>query len=379
MVTSERDDGAPAAARRWLWLYRPPAPSVRAQSIQVLHMAHAMACRGHHVTVAVDPPRGAPAPSAAAVLAAYGLEPIDTLDVVVLPAHPTLGSLAWRALVARWIAQDDGRGVIYARRKRYAREVLRWAGPRVRLILEVHEVDSEQDRERGADPGPNLALEREVLAGAKGVVANCPGTLALLRATHDHVPPAIAAHNATHAGRVRSPTGPGEGVGYVGSVRAYKGLELLADVATRLDATITLVGAKGQPEADALVACSGGRIVLEDPLPHHAVPDRLARFRALVLPLSPGLFGESLTSPLKLWDYLASGVPIVGADLPTLRDAAPGAYVPYTPEDAGSLERALRLALSDEPARAAVLAARSIRTWATRAAEVERFVASVLP
>jgi glycosyltransferase involved in cell wall biosynthesis len=91
------------------------------------------------------------------------------------------------------------------------------------------------------------------------------------------------------------------------------------------------------------------------------------------------LFGESLTSPLKLWDYLASGVPIVGADLPTLRDAAPGAYVPYVPDDAASLERALRLVMTDEPTRAAVLAARRVRTWATRAAEVERFVASVLP
>ncbi len=379
MATPVRDEGAPAAARRWLWLYRPPAPSVRAQSIQVVHMAHAMACRGHHVTVAVDPPRGAPAPSPAVVLAAYGLEPIDGLDLVVLPSHPTLGSLAWRALVARWIAQDDGTGVIYARRKRYARDVLRWAGARVRLVLEVHEVDSQQDRERGADPAANFALEREVLAGAKGVVANCPGTLALLRATHDHVPPAIASHNGTHAGRVRSPVGPGEGVGYVGSVRAYKGLDVLADAARRLDATVTLVGAKGQPAAEALVARSGGRVVLEDALPHHAVPDRLARFRALVLPLSPGLFGESLTSPLKLWDYLASGVPIVGADLPTLRDAAPGAYVPYIPDDAASLERALRLVMTDEPTRAAVLAARRVRTWATRAAEVERFVASVLP
>jgi hypothetical protein len=35
--------------------------------------------------------------------------------------------------------------------------------------------------------------------------------------------------------------------------------------------------------------------------------------------------------------------------------------------------------MTDEPTRAAVLAARRVRTWATRAAEVERFVASVLP
>ena len=35
--------------RPWFWLYRPTAPSVRAQSIQVIQMAHAMASRGHEV------------------------------------------------------------------------------------------------------------------------------------------------------------------------------------------------------------------------------------------------------------------------------------------------------------------------------------------
>jgi glycosyltransferase involved in cell wall biosynthesis len=364
--------------RRWLWLYRPTAPSVRAQSIQVLNMAHAMASRGHRVTVAVDAPKGAPRPSAEAVWAFYGLAPVEGLRVVVLPSGGTAASLAWRALVARWIARDDGTGVIYARSKRYARDVLRWGGGRVPLVLEVHEVDSRQAQERGAEAQALFRLEAEVLAGARGVVANCPGTLELLREVHPHLPPARASHNATHAGRVRAPDPRAVGVGYVGSVRDYKGLDVVARAAGMLDAPVTLVGAERPEAAAGLVEASGGKLRVEPAVPHVDVPDRLARFRALVLPLSPGLFGERLTSPLKLWDYLASGVPFAGADLPTLQSAAPGAYLPYRPDDAASLAGALRRLLTDDALRAELRAAASVRTWDTRAAEVEAFVDEVL-
>ncbi len=84
------------------------------------------------------------------------------------------------------------------------------------------------------------------------------------------------------------------------------------------------------------------------------------------------------SSPLKLWDYLASGVPIVGADLPSLRRAAPGAFLPYRPDDPSALARALQRCMTDEALRVELLARATVRTWDQRAAELEAFLSRVL-
>lgn len=358
--------------RELFWLYRPTAPSARAQAIQVMNAAHAMAARGHRVTLAVRPPPG-PRPTAADVLACYGLEPLPTLHLAVLPAGGTAASLAHRALWLGWLARTRGRGVAVARSKRYAVQAARLGG---RVVLEVHEVDSLQAAERGEDPGPVRALEQRALAAALGVVANAPGTLRRLREAHPALPPAVALHNATHPSRARSMAPDAEGVGYAGSYRREKDLETLARAAAGLGLPVHLVGAEG---AEVLQPLASGRLVLEPPLRHVDVPDRLARFRVLVLPLGRGLFGEALTSPLKLWDYLAVDVPVVAADTPAVREATPSGVHLYRPGDPDDLARALREAYVDGPLREALRRRPPPRTWAHRAAELERFLDEVAP
>ena len=355
------------SARPWLWLYRPVAPSSRAQTIQVVHMAHAMAARGHRVTLAVDPAR--PGVDAADVLAWYDLAPLSGLDLRVLPVGRTAASFAFRALVGWWLLRHGREGVVYARSKRYARSVLR-SRRGVRVVLEAHEVDSAQAAERGADPGPLRALEREVLRGAAGVVTNAPGTLEVL-ALHHVLPPAVALPNGC-AGRANKGAG-GQGVGYVGSVRPWKDLPTLAAAATLLDCPVTLVGVDPESEdAQALVRASGARLAVRPPVPYREVAEVLGGFDALVLPLGRGLLPERLTSPLKLYDYLASGVPVVAADVPTLRQAAGDTVSYYRPGDADHLAACLVKAL-ERPRRVPD----NVRTWAHRAAEVEAFVSGL--
>lgn len=358
--------------RTWFWLYRPTAPSVRAQSVQVLHMAHAMASRGHEVHLAVEP--GAPGATAQSVLSFYGLEPVRGLRLTVLPASRTLASALFRGLFAGWVLRSGGQGIVYARSKRYAAEALRLMGGRSHLVVEAHEVDSLQAAERGEDPEPHRRLEARVLGAAAAVVCNAPGTLRLLEQEHV-LPPALACPNATHPSRQRHPTGPGQGIGYTGSNRAYKGLETLARAAALTHQRVHLVGAD---DASHLQELAQGRLVLEPAVDHASLPDRLAAFRALALPLAPGLFGEQLTSPLKLWDYLASGRPVVGADLPSLREQAPGAFLPYRTGDAEHLAQQLDRACEDEALRAELIAAAPLRTWGQRAAEIEAFLDGVL-
>jgi len=356
------------------WLYRPTAPSVRAQSIQVVNAAWAGAARGHRVTLAVQAPRDQQV-TPEEVLSFYGLEPIAGLNLHVLSWRKTVAAVAFRGLFGRWLLQSRGRGIAIARSKRYALEAVRRAGGRFRLVLEAHEVDSAQMRERGGDGEATWRLEREVLAAAEAVICNAPGTLDLLRQVHPELPPAIALHNATLASRVRTPAGPGEGIGYVGSLRATKGVDALARAARAIQRPVTVIGPDRDPELERL---ADGWLRFEGPIPHHQVPDRLATFRTLALPLGRGLFGEQLSSPLKLWDYLASGVPIVAADTGSVREAAGDAFEPYTPGDASDLAEALTRVDGDEALRARLVGAARLRTWADRAAELDAFLSEHL-
>lgn len=353
--------------RPWLWLYRPEVPTARAQSVQVVRMAHAMASRGHAVTLCVE----ARDVDAAAILAWYGLEPVDGLRLIVLPRSRTLAGVAFRAVVAGWLARHRRRGVVYARSKRYAREVLRVPG--ARLVIEAHEVDSVQAALRGEDPAPSRALEAAVFRGAAGVVANAAGTLDLLRRTHPTLPPAVAIPNGTAAVPA---SGEGTGVGYVGSVRPWKDLDTLARAAHLSGLAVTVVGAADPGEARRLEALGGGFLAALPPVPYRDVPATLGSFRVLALPLGEGVLPEHLSSPLKLADALATGLPVVAADVPSVRAIAGDGFVPYRSGDPVDLARALRRAHDDEALRAALSAPR-VHTWADRAALVESFVESL--
>ena len=155
-------------------------------------------------------------------------------------------------------------------------------------------------------------------------------------------------------------------------------MQTVASAAALCDTPLTVIGAATAQEAKDLVGQSDGHLSVELAVSHHLIPDKLTRFRTLVLPLSDGLFGAQLTSPLKLWDYLASGVPIVAADLPSVMEAAPGALYPYTPGDPASLAAAIDLVSTDETVRLQLLAAATPRTWRTRASEVMEFAALLL-
>lgn len=331
-----------------VFLARPTIASRDAPAIQVLGTASALAARGVTAHVLHDGDGD---------LARHGVAPSPQLRLHRL-RRGLLGAVAWRALAVGLSARAGAR--VLARDWRRL-DALPWL--RAPVVFEVHDlptVDAAPDARAAA-----VALEARVLARVVGVVAVSEGALARLRDTHGRVPPARVVPNGAAAGPVAD--GPGEGVGYVGSARAFKGLDDLADAA-RIGRPITLVG----PDADdplvrAAIARSGGRLTVEPPLDPVDVPARLRRFRVLVLPLSPGVFGDALTSPLKLWDYLAAGRPIAAADRPTVTAAAPGATIPYRTGDPADLAAAIARAWDAPPPAVAP------RTWGDRADELLAF------
>ena len=78
--------------RPWLWLYRPPVLGARAQAVQVLHTAAAVASTGRAVTVCCDPQGSV---DAAAIRAHFGLPEAPTLRLRLLPRGRTAASVAF--------------------------------------------------------------------------------------------------------------------------------------------------------------------------------------------------------------------------------------------------------------------------------------------
>jgi glycosyltransferase involved in cell wall biosynthesis len=360
---------------RILHLYRPMIPDLRAQAIQVLHTSHALARRGHEVAVFVMRREGYD-PSAQAALAPYGLEPHPRLDLVGIPwRHPGLAGLDFRLRALRTMGADRARPkVVYARTKRHALEASRWKRALgFRLIFESHEAESAQRRERGEPHQAAARLEARVLAGCDALVTNCEGTLEQLEELHGRALPALrrVIHNGTDPARQRPPI-PHEGVlaGYLGSLRAYKNIHTLLEAAELLPEGFRVKvvgGSEGHPELARARSLAGPRSAVLPAVPYAMVPELLAGLDVLVLSLSDDLYGRRLASPLKLWDYLATGAPVVAPDLPSVH-AITDAAVLYRPGDAASLARAIERAATQ--GRAAPV----LRSWDQRAAEIEALI-----
>lgn len=364
---------------RVLHLYRPRLPTGRAQSIQVLGTCHGLASLGCEVTLLADAPAdNTPVdqlPTPAQVLEFYGLPPVVGLDLRLSPTSlPGPQGFWFRKHFLSWVIESalfhQGRSVILARAKRYFDEytILPFGPP---VVLEAHELDSGIAESEGQPSGPVRKLEDRLLREARGLVTNCQGTLQQIEAAHPQAVPANrrVVYNATSPWRVRDRVPSAEPVvGYAGSLRSFKGLSAVIEAAKGLPqgARLELLGGSEQ-ERDALGALPKG-VRLVDALPYASVPERIAHWHAAILPLDDNYFGRHLANPLKLWDYRAIGLPIVAADMPTLREVlAPEEAFWYNPKDPESLRVAIAQAMAVGRARKL---RRMLRSWTNRAEEL---------
>ncbi len=118
---------------------------------------------------------------------------------------------------------------------------------------------------------------------------------------------------------------------YVGNLAHYR-IDvqwLLALTASQPDVELILIGPQGL--GDVEVAPAAWRALLErrnvhalGPRPQEALPAYLAHCDVALIPLLDNDHARS-SLPLKLFEYLAAGLPVVARDLPNLRDAAAAA------------------------------------------------------
>jgi len=140
---------------------------------------------------------------------------------------------------------------------------------------------------------------------------------------------------------------------YQGGFAPHRGLETLVRSARELEqGTVVLMGWGGlEEELRTLIAREGlgDRVEIVDPVPPGEVVVEAARASVGVIPYEPVGLNNTYTTPNKLFDYMAAGLPVAASRLPELTrfvaDREMG--LTFTPGDASSLADALNEILAD--------------------------------
>jgi glycosyltransferase involved in cell wall biosynthesis len=347
---------------RILYLGSTDLPQTKARAIQIVHTCHALARAGAEVTLAVGRrDRG----GSVHALREYGLAPHPRLRLLRLPIlriPPTapprvlaqfsrvwqLSYLAGLAAALPFELRRRRPDIVFARDPRTARLA---AGPAhaigARLVFEVHGLPSYEVAHgagRANLPASEAArlraLEDVVFARADRIVTITECARRILIDEYDvpagqvrTVADGTTVANRQHPHPNPLPEGEGErpSIYYVGQLYPWKGAGLVVDVAARVpEANVVIVGGQtnwtqDDPDIAALAERArelgvAARVELRGHVPYDRVPEALAAASVALLPLPDEPVARLFTSPLKLFDYMAAGVPIVASDLPALRE-----------------------------------------------------------
>ena len=118
---------------------------------------------------------------------------------------------------------------------------------------------------------------------------------------------------------------PGPRLGFIGAVSGYKlDLALLSCLAShRPDAQIVLIGrvGEGDPGTDLTALQRFANVHLLGPRSYQSLPGYLRGFDLALLPCPLNAYTRSMF-PMKFFEYLAAGVPVVATALPALQEYA---------------------------------------------------------
>jgi len=372
-------------------------PGTRANGIQVAAMAEALADTGLTIEVVVPrrfPWRDVDPWDFYGVRRIFKVERVgclDTIDLVPprwqrLPFLVQSATFGWRALVRAAVESEAGLLV----RDHYTLAILaRGLRPRdlQRLAAEVHDLPRNAKRAQqlarylGRLPAivtisQALCDDLVALGLDRSRILVAPDGVNLER--YEDLPEAKVAREHLHL--PETPT-----IAYAGQFYAWKGVDTLVEAVARVsEAQLLLVGG----DKDNLPRIVGlanqlapGRVHITGQVPHLAVPFHLAAADVIALPNSgTAPISARYTSPLKLFEALASRRAIVASDLPSLREVLrhdESAWL-VAPDDVDALEAGIRLLLGDAERRARL--ARKARSeaaqydWSERGRRVAEFL-----
>jgi GT2 family glycosyltransferase/glycosyltransferase involved in cell wall biosynthesis len=147
-------------------------------------------------------------------------------------------------------------------------------------------------------------------------------------------------------------------VGYFGAIAEWFDFDLIAEIArNNPEIRFEIIGRVSDSRV-AKALDSFSNILFLGEIPSAVLPSRIVNWNAGLIPfrLSPLILA---TNPVKMYEYAASGIPVVATDIPEVRSIAEtttGVYVASTPATfQENLESAIQLSESDR---------KSLRRWA---------------
>jgi glycosyltransferase involved in cell wall biosynthesis len=144
-------------------------------------------------------------------------------------------------------------------------------------------------------------------------------------------------------------------VGYVGHLYPWKGPHLLLQALSGLENVRAIIVGGHPAERDlqrlhqqAHTLGLTARVTFTGYVDRGRIPDLLAAMDVLVLPHTSTPISERYASPLKLFEYMAAGRPIVASDLASIREVLTDeAAVLVAPGDPATLAAGIRRTLDD--------------------------------
>lgn len=383
---------------RLLYISNARLPSLMAHGLQIVQNCEAFAENGADVTLwcasrfvpAAERQLGRDIWQHYGIKRNFKLRRLPTLDLTFLTPKLFLVQYATFALIAALCALFTAADLYYSRDPLILL-LLSFIKPRQKLVYEAHRLNR---------PGVGAWLQRQVLRRCGLTVAITPplrDRLNQRQAANPVKSQIIVAHDGIRPARFENVPPQGEArtqigwasagfiVGYVGRLRTLgmdKGLDILIDAIGRLPAGSVSLAIVGGPESmvddyrqrwhewglpEDRFLCSGQ--VAADQVPRY-----MSTFDVCAMPYPWQEHFAYDTSPMKLFEYMASGRAIVASDLPAyadvLRDDENALLVP--PSEVEALAAAIERLQTDAELRSR-LAASAYRqvlsdyTWSARA------------
>jgi glycosyltransferase involved in cell wall biosynthesis len=316
-------------------------PLERANGIQTMETCHALAMRGHDVRLIVRPDTHSPARDP---FDYYGLPRSKRLVVERVPVSgpPFARRVAYLSFAAGRVVGPGRADMLMTRDLGTAAILSKMPGAvRPPFVYESHGYAPDvaaalpelvtTARPSGAARLKRLARrEIAVWRAADGYVTITAGLVRMLEEKfgarpHTAVVPDGVRMNST--GRDPEPPEAQAVVGYAGHLYPWKGVDLLLEAIARTTRASALIVGGHDAEGDRARLTSlanrlsiSSRVTFTGHQPPAEVPALLRRASILALPNPASAISTHFTSPLKLFEYMASGRAIVATDLPAIRE-----------------------------------------------------------
>jgi glycosyltransferase involved in cell wall biosynthesis len=380
-------------------------PSQQAYALQVALNVYALADAGAEVWLSFSHWTVGTIEEA---LAEFGLKPHPRIKMLPWP-RMTRGLRQWKGGLFRWMIKHKLRGVRARRPVFYILDkganfetILDLAKIRdalnARIVLESHVQQADYYTAKTAAEGPKdeaelgkwkrvADLEREAVKAVDLLVGVSEALREKLCQTAGRDAPSVVLRNGSIPSPVPdTPLRERRGVVYLGHPYRSKGVDdLIAAMARIPGVPLKVVGCRNQEDTDKVMSWATDhgvrdRVTVTGFMPNAQVFGELATARVGVVPLQHGD-----GSPMKAFEYLAAGLPVVATDVPAnqeiIRESGGGRLVP--PHNPETLASAIREVLENdsiaETYRASGTAWIRENTWQRRAerliAEVERIPA----